>query len=107
MSLWVYLPMDKPLTPLKLALKNAKHDTTRCNILNAMVEAEGDDNVWPKYNEQLKVLSEKNIAAKAEPKIFYLKHLAATFNNIGYLAYKIKARSPRHWSIIAKVYKDS
>ena len=67
---------------LRLALKSAKHDTTRCAILNALVEAESDDNIWPKYNEQLKALAEKNIATKASPKIVYLKHLAAAFNNI-------------------------
>ena len=42
------LCQDKTIDSLKLALKNAKHDTTRCTILSAMIEAEGDDNIWPK-----------------------------------------------------------
>ncbi|MDD1463659.1 hypothetical protein MEO39_27175, partial [Dolichospermum sp. ST_sed2] len=71
---------NKTIDSLKLALKNAKHDTTRCNILNAMVEAEGDHNIWPKYNEQLKVLVEKSIASNASPKKLYLKHLAIALN---------------------------
>jgi len=69
---------------LKLELKNAKHDTTRCNILNAMVEAEYDDQVWPIYNEQLRVLAEKNTKTNTPNKPFYLKHLADALNNIGY-----------------------
>ena len=69
---------------LKLALKIAKHDTTRCNILNAMIEAEGDDEIWPKYNEQLKALAEKNLANNTTPKNFYLKQLGSTLNNMGY-----------------------
>ena len=31
---------DRTVDSLKIALKTAKHDTTRCNILNAMIEAE-------------------------------------------------------------------
>ena len=76
---------DRTIDSLKLALKNAKHDTVRCNILNTLAETASDEE-WPVFNEQLKVLAEKNIAAKAEPKNFYLKHIAAAFGNIGYLA---------------------
>ena len=79
---------DRVMDSLKLVLKNAKHDTIRCNILNEMIQAEIDDNIWPNYNEQLKILAEKNIAGKAEPKSFYFKHLADALNNIGYLAHK-------------------
>lgn len=74
------------LDSLKLAFKNAKHDTTRCNILNAMIEEESDDNVWSKYNEQLKSIAEKNLATGGVLKKNYKKHLAASLNNIGYLA---------------------
>ena len=70
---------------LKLALKNAKHDTTRCNILNELAETASDDE-WPVFNEQLKVLAEKNIAKKTSLKKIYLKHLADALNNIGFLA---------------------
>ncbi|MBK7666955.1 MAG: tetratricopeptide repeat protein [Sphingobacteriaceae bacterium] len=70
---------------LKLALKNAKHDTTRCNILSILTETASDEE-WPVFNEQLKILAEKNLANNNSPKNFYLKHLATAFNNIGYLA---------------------
>ncbi|MDP1800869.1 MAG: tetratricopeptide repeat protein [Bacteroidota bacterium] len=70
---------------LKLALKNATHDTTRCNILNLIVETESDDAIWPKYNEQLKKLAEKNITTNSEFKNIYLKYLSISINNIGVL----------------------
>jgi tetratricopeptide (TPR) repeat protein len=79
------LGQNKIIDSLKLALKNAKHDTTKCNILNAMIEEEGDDNIWPQYNEQLKQLAEKNIANNSAPKNFFLKQLADALNNFGYL----------------------
>ena len=70
---------------LKLALKNAKHDTVRCNILSALAE-NADDDEWPAFNEQLKSLTEKNIANNSTPKKFYLKHLANALNNVGFLS---------------------
>jgi serine phosphatase RsbU (regulator of sigma subunit)/Tfp pilus assembly protein PilF len=70
---------------LKLELKNATHDTTRCQLLNAMVEAEYDAELWPIYNEQLRVLAEKHSKKNTPNKRFYLKHLADALNNTGYL----------------------
>jgi len=73
---------------LKVLLKNANHDTMRCNILNAIVETETDDNVWPKYNDELKKISENNLNQLApsnpEYKVFK-KHIAVALNNTGYL----------------------
>ncbi len=70
---------------LKLALKNAKHDTTRCNVLSVLVEAASDQE-WPAFNEQLIILSEKNSASSQTPskKKFYLRHLANALNSKGY-----------------------
>ncbi len=72
---------------LKQLLKNATHDTTRCKILNEMIEAETDDNIWPAYNEQLKNLAGDNLRDNANSPYlakFYKKYLAAAYNNIGY-----------------------
>ncbi|MES2567700.1 MAG: tetratricopeptide repeat protein [Bacteroidota bacterium] len=77
---------------LKQALKSATHDTTRCHILNQMIEIEADDNIWPNYNLQLKALCEKNLKNSSSSektnytsRVFYLKYLASAFNNIGYI----------------------
>ncbi len=73
---------------LKLELKNAKHDSTRCNLLNYLVELEYDEKIWPKYNEEVKRIAEKNLE-NLEPNsalgIFFQKRLADAYNNIGYL----------------------
>ena len=76
---------NRTIDSLKLALKNAKHDTMRCNILSILAETASDEE-WPAFNEQLKQLAEENIINKTKPKNFYLKHLADAMNNIGYLA---------------------
>ncbi|MBK9283798.1 MAG: hypothetical protein IPM51_05695 [Sphingobacteriaceae bacterium] len=45
---------------LKLALKNAKHDTSRCNTLSHLANLASDEE-WPKFNEQLKNIAEENL----------------------------------------------
>ncbi|MBK9285202.1 MAG: tetratricopeptide repeat protein [Sphingobacteriaceae bacterium] len=78
---------NRTIDSLKLALKNAKHDTTRCSILYSLIdEYWSDEKVWPKYNEQLKLLSEKNILNGGSLKKVYLKHLAYSLNYIGITA---------------------
>jgi tetratricopeptide (TPR) repeat protein len=74
---------------LKSALKHAKNDTIRINILKELIEAENDDKVWVVYNDQMLKIGEKGIV-KSEPgsilKRFYLKSVASGLNNIGFLA---------------------
>ncbi len=78
----------KALDSLKLALKAAKNDTTRCTILNAMIEAENDNAVWPKYNERLKNIAEYNLKNTLPNTPLYnvfLRYAAQAYNNIGYI----------------------
>jgi len=73
---------------LKNKLQLAKHDTTRCNILSRLIEEEGDDAIWPLYNNELKNICEKNLKnlSGTDPlHPYYLKRLAEAYNNIGYL----------------------
>jgi tetratricopeptide (TPR) repeat protein len=86
---YVLLAQNSYKDSLKLALKNAKHDTTRCNILNELIDSENDDKVWPKYNDQLLRLAKYGSyksSTDTTRKLFYLKHLAGALNNIGFLA---------------------
>src|ERR1700752_2397877 len=72
---------------LKNLLKGNLNDTTRCNILHALVEAETDDRIWPKYNEELLQLCKKNIgSATPALKKIYLSHISEALNNKGFLA---------------------
>ena len=83
---FVLLAQDPFIDSLKVELKNAKHDTSRCNIFNLLSENASEEE-WPKYNEQLLNLAEKS-AAKANKSLkpIYLKHLGVALNNAGYLA---------------------
>ena len=63
---------------LKLALKNAKHDTTRCNVLENLVrKLTGEES--DKYNEQLKTIAEKNSVNSGELKNIYIKPIWVIF----------------------------
>ncbi|MBI2259462.1 MAG: tetratricopeptide repeat protein [Flavobacteriia bacterium] len=73
---------------LKNELKKTTNDTLKCYILNELIDAENDDNVWTIYNDELLKISKKGLAtvSKKSPVYkIYLKYLAAALNNIGYL----------------------
>ena len=76
------------LDSLKLELTKAKHDTTRCNILNNLAEFSPDDK-WFQYNEQLLKLSESKLNSSDKSSVeykIYKKHFAGAINNVGYMA---------------------
>ena len=88
---------DRTIDSLKLTLKTAKHDTTRCVILAQLAEV-APDGEWEKFNEQLKNLAETNlknlsnlqrqsVEFKNSNSSFltkkFKKHLANSLNNIG------------------------
>ncbi|MGZ4099193.1 MAG: tetratricopeptide repeat protein, partial [Bacteroidia bacterium] len=76
---------------LKLVLKNATHDSTRCNLLNRLIEAEFDDNVWPRYNEEVIRIAEGQLQNITAPHTsldtFYLVTLSGAYSNRGYIAH--------------------
>ena len=85
---FVLSAQDRTIDSLKLALKNAKHDTTRCDILSELAETASDEE-WPLFNEQLLKQAEKGMSSAAmtsTPKSFYLKHIGDALNNIAFLA---------------------
>ena len=75
---------DKTIDSLKIELKNAKHDTSRCNILSILAET-ADDDEWPMFNEKLYNLTLSNLSTSSGNS-FYLKHKASAINNKGVLA---------------------
>lgn len=74
---------------LHLVLKNtAKNDTTYCNVLNALIDLEQDDKLWPSYNDEIISIAEVQLQKKdIKPQLFfyYKKVLAGALNNLGYL----------------------
>ena len=76
---------------LKIVLKNAKHDTTRCNILATLSRDENDPKIWQIYNNELKAISEKalkNISVTSPQRKFFLSYLADALSNMGYTYHK-------------------
>jgi tetratricopeptide (TPR) repeat protein len=89
LSLGSSVVYSQNIDSLKKALSNATHDTTRCKVLNILIETEGDDAVWPRYNIEMKNLAEKNLKTRSftDPLYrFFLKYRAEALNNLGYQA---------------------
>lgn len=65
----------------------AGNDTSTCRLLFEKIEAEADDKIWPRYNEELRILAEKHIAQERDSLLlkFYKKYLGAALNNEGVL----------------------
>ena len=82
------LSQNRIIDSLKIALKNAEHDSIRCRVLSSIIELEVDNKVWPQYNDELKSISESNLnrlnTNQSQYKIFK-KYQASSFNNQAYL----------------------
>ena len=92
---------------LKKELNRANHDTTKCNILIALIEAESDDAIWPNFNNQLILICENRIKTtnRNQPEYrIYQKHYASALNNIGYLA-QIQGNIPKALQYFEKSLK--
>lgn len=97
---------NQSIDSLKLALKSAKHDTIRCNILAILAESASDEE-WPKYNEELLKLAElklKTTNSATEEYKFYQKNYAISLNNVGYLA-KFQGDIPKALNYYSKSLK--
>lgn len=72
---------------LKCVLKTATHDTTRCSILNQLVEST-DEKEWPVLNEQMGEIAKRNLSSvKSGSDLYkvYSKYLSAYYTNLGFL----------------------
>lgn len=69
---------------LKKTYQSANHDTTKCNILDQLIEIAPEEE-WQKYNEQMKQLSIKNLAIKPNGRLFlvFSKYYARALHNQG------------------------
>jgi tetratricopeptide (TPR) repeat protein len=76
---------DKIIDSLKLELKKSTNDTTKCKILDQLVEITSDEE-WPKYNEELLKIAELNLKKQSLSKkenLLFQKHYALGLNNLG------------------------
>jgi hypothetical protein len=90
LSVWVFsvysFAQDPVIDSLKLTLKNAKHDTTRCNILSQLSEICEIDDI-SKYALPCIKISEAAAAKTTNSvlKKIYLKYNANALNNLGFM----------------------
>jgi hypothetical protein len=75
---------NKMVENLKIELKTAKHDTTRCDVLDQLIEV-APEGEWQKYNQQLSQLASKNLAQNPTDRLFtlYSKYYATALHNQG------------------------
>jgi tetratricopeptide (TPR) repeat protein len=60
-------------------------DTTRCFLLNKVIEAENDQNIWIKYNQELRKIAVDQLQKENNKtlKNTYTKYLSISYNNDG------------------------
>lgn len=78
---------NNEIDALKRRLNAKLTDTTKCYVLNKLVELTGDDQ-WPAFNQELKNYCELKLKATSKTSKFhktYKKYLAESINNVGYL----------------------
>jgi len=84
-----FLAQTNTTDSLLIEFKKAKHDTTRCLILAEITLQEGDDNIWPYYNQQLKKTAEKNLTNKNlsnREKKQFKQYLSTAYSNEAYIS---------------------
>ena len=75
---------------LKSAFKNAKHDTTKCNVLEYLISLEEENEPWLAYNIELKKIAEKNILAQKVISITSYNQLNKNIENKSIINKKMK-----------------
>jgi len=79
---------NETIDSLRVALQHAVHDTTKCLVLNSIIDSSTDDSVWPAYNEQMKKITTaqlKTIPVNDPLRKVYLKFFSIALSNSGYL----------------------
>lgn len=83
------IAQDSDLSSLKKLLASTIHDTTRCNILDQLIEI-APEGEWQKYNEDLKQLATKNLSLKPGKRLFrfFSKYYATAIHNEGIIYFE-------------------
>ena len=78
---------DPTTDSLLQVLKTAKQDTIKLQVLSHLIETENNDEIWPKYNNEMKGIAEKLLASQPKPIVIKVakKYLAEAYNNIGFI----------------------
>lgn len=77
-------PQGKEYEQLKIDLKNSKHDTLACALLDQLIEI-APDGEWQAYNRQMQQIALKNLQLKpsGRPLFLFSKYYAISLHNQG------------------------
>lgn len=77
-------PQQSDYKQLKEELGNAKYDTSKCAILDQLIEI-APDGEWQRYNEQMQQIAVKNLGLKPTGRALFLfsKYYAVSLHNQG------------------------
>ncbi len=87
------IAQSRAIDSLKVILKNAKHDTTKCNILNAIIEAENDLTLVTKYNNDIITICEVQLSRLKPTQPEYLKFRKIYGGAYGNMAFILKLQN--------------
>ncbi|MES2761818.1 MAG: tetratricopeptide repeat protein [Bacteroidota bacterium] len=95
---------------LKIELRDATHDSTRCRLLNLIIEGDADDTKWPFYNEQLRQITEPYYKKQKNSELsgYFVNYYALALGNFGYLSMQ-KGMTPQAYEYYYKaldIYKE-
>lgn len=95
---------QKPDSYIIQLQNHTKKDTTRCFLLDKVIEAENDHNIWIKYNQELQKIALNNLQKEKNKtlKNTYTKYLSIAYNNHG--AYQLYTD---HYEKAIEFYKKS
>jgi len=75
---------NKTIDSLKLALKNAKHDTTRCIVLKTLFNLESDNKIKKELAFKRMQIADSNLnKANDSNRLFYLNQKGGAYNQLG------------------------
>ncbi len=81
-----FVSQNKTKDSILLVLKGKMHDTTRCNLLNDLIELEENDSIWQIYSGLVIQIAEKNLPSNnltPQERNNFSIHLAANLNSLG------------------------
>ena len=76
--LWLLL-----LTRITSGQSRIIHDTVNCRLLFEKIESEADDQIWPRYNDELKIIAGKHLSTEKDSLLLkiFRKYYGAAINN--------------------------
>lgn len=98
---FLWLPL---LTIFNTGQSQNIHDTVKCRLLFEKIESEADDQIWPRYNEELKSIAGQHLTVEKDSALLkkYRKYYGAALNNEAVLS-----QNKGYSKAALKIYQDA